>query len=107
MNKSFFQKKKRIPLFLVAKIRKRHVPPIYKDHEIEWKLFAEGALRNWVFHDAVMHRGNKCLACRQSTDHRQDKISPYREAPPLLFAAVYRYYPAGRFRRYLPGSSKN
>lgn len=66
MNKSFFQKKKRIPLFLVPKVRKRHVLPIYKDHETEWKLFAEGALRNRVFHDAVMHRGNKCLACRQS-----------------------------------------
>jgi hypothetical protein len=26
----------------------------------------EGALRNQVFHDGVMHRRNKCLACDQS-----------------------------------------
>lgn len=65
MNKSFFQKKKRIPLFLVPKMRKRHVLPVYQDRETEWKLFAEGALRNQVFHEAVMNRGNKCLACNQ------------------------------------------
>lgn len=46
MLKAFFQKKKRLPLFLVPKVRKRHVLPIYKDHEAQWKLFAaEGALR--------------------------------------------------------------
>ncbi|MBX3617107.1 hypothetical protein [Nitrosomonas sp.] len=65
MIRTFFQKKKRLPLFLVPRVRKRHVLPIYKDHETQWKLFAEGALRNQVFHDEVMHRGNKCLACDQ------------------------------------------
>jgi hypothetical protein len=65
MKKTFFRKEKRIPLFLVPKVRKRHVLPIYKDHETEWKLFAEGALRNKVFHDDVLSRGSKCLACGQ------------------------------------------
>jgi hypothetical protein len=69
MNKTFFQKKKRIPLFLVPKVRKRHAPPIYKTHETQWRLFAEGALRNKVFHDDVIGRGNKCLVCdRQFND---------------------------------------
>ncbi len=66
MKKTFFRKKKRIPLFLVPKVRKRHVPHIYKDHETAWKLFAEGALRNKIFHDAVISRGNKCLACAKA-----------------------------------------
>ena len=73
MNKTFFQKKKRIPLFLVPKVRKRHVPPIYKTHETEWRLFAEGALRNKVFHDDVLNRGSKCLACGQSLIHGKTK----------------------------------
>lgn len=65
MNKTFFRKEKRIPLSLVPKVRKRHVLPIYKDHKTEWKLFAEGALRNKVFHGDVLNRGSKCLACGQ------------------------------------------
>lgn len=79
MNKSFFQKKKRIPLFLVPKMRKRHVPPIYKDHETAWKLFAEGALRNKIFHDAVINRGNKCLACSRSFITGKIKRFPHIE----------------------------
>ncbi|MXS77064.1 hypothetical protein ABF87_03640 [Nitrosomonas sp. JL21] len=61
MIKAFFQKKKRLPLFLVPKVRKRHALPIYKDHEAQWKLFAEGALRNQVFYDEMMYRGHKML----------------------------------------------
>lgn len=79
MNKTFFQKKKRIPLFLVPKVRKRHVSPIYKDHETAWKLFAEGALRNKIFHDAVMSRGNKCLACSRSFITGKIKRFPHIE----------------------------
>lgn len=63
MNKTFFRKEKRVPLFLVPKVRKRHVPLIYKDHETAWELFVEGALRNKVFHDDVLNRGSKCRMC--------------------------------------------
>ena len=63
MKKSVFEKKKHIPLFLVPKVRKRHVLPIYRVHETLWRLFAEGALRNRIFHDDVLKRGKKCLAC--------------------------------------------
>lgn len=63
MKKPHLKKKKHIPLFLVPKVRKHHVPPIYKDHETAWRLFAEGALRNRIFHDDILNRGKKCLAC--------------------------------------------
>lgn len=65
MKKSIFEKRKYIPLFLIPKVRKRHVSRIYKDQETAWKLFAEGALRNKVFHDDVKGRGKKCLACNR------------------------------------------
>jgi hypothetical protein len=73
MNKTFFRKEKRIPLFLVPKVRKRHALPIYKTHETAWKLFAEGALRNKVFHDDVLNRGSKCLACGQKLNSGKTK----------------------------------
>lgn len=60
--KSVFEKKKHIPWYLVPKVRKRHARPIF-NNQIAWRLFAEGALRNWVFHEGVMHRGTKCMAC--------------------------------------------
>ena len=63
---NLFPKSKRknfIPLFLVPKVRKRHVIPIFQAFEIPWKLFAEGALRNRFFHEEIMNRGPKCLAC--------------------------------------------
>lgn len=63
VKKSVFKKKKHIPLFLVPKLRKRHMLPIYRAHETPWRLFAEGALRNRIFHDDVINRGKKCLAC--------------------------------------------
>ncbi len=75
MKKLFFKNKKYIPLFLVPKVRKRHVPPIYKDHEIPWKLFAEGALRNRLFHDDVMDRGKKCLACNRQFNNSKAAVS--------------------------------
>jgi hypothetical protein len=75
MKKSLFKMKKHIPLFLVPKIRKRHVPPIYKDHETAWKLFAEGALRNRVFHDDVIGRGKKCLACNRRFNNDKASVS--------------------------------
>ncbi len=75
MKKSIFEKKKHIPLFIVPKVRKRHVPPIYKDQETAWKLFAEGALRNKVFHDDVMKRGKKCLACNRRFNNDKAAVS--------------------------------
>ncbi len=75
MKKLFFKNKKHIPLFLVPKVRKRHVLRIYKDQETAWKLFAEGALRNKVFHDDVMGRGKKCLACNRHFNNDKAAIS--------------------------------
>lgn len=75
MKKSVFKKKKHIPLFLVPKVRKRHVLPIYKDHETAWKLFAEGALRNRVFHEDILGRGKKCLACKRRFNDGKVSIS--------------------------------
>lgn len=63
MKKPKSKRKKFIPLFLVPKVRKRHVLPIFQEHETLWKLFAEGALRNRFFHEEIMKRGSKCLAC--------------------------------------------
>ncbi len=73
MKKSVPEKKKHIPLFLVPKVRKRHVFTIFKSQKIAWKLFAEGALRNKVFHDDVLNRGNKCLACGQPLINEKTK----------------------------------
>jgi len=67
--------KKYIPSFLVPKMRKRHVLPIYSNHETEWRLFAEGALRNRIFHDDVMNRGSKCLACNRHFNHKKAVVS--------------------------------
>ena len=67
--------KKYIPSFLIPKIRKRHVLPIFRNHEMQWKLFAEGALRNKIFHDDVMNRGNKCLACNRYFNHEKSVVS--------------------------------
>ena len=69
--KSVFDKKKHVPWYLIPKVRKRHVSPIYKDHETAWRLFAEGALRNRVFHEDVIKRGTKCMACNHhfNNDH--------------------------------------
>lgn len=75
MKKLFFGMKKFIPLFLVPKVRKRHVLPIYHEHETAWKLFAEGALRNKMFHDDVIHRGKKCLACNRCFNHDKASVS--------------------------------
>ena len=75
MKKSISKKKNYIPSFLVPKMRKRHVLPLYSDHKIEWKLFAEGALRNKVFHDDVINRGNKCLACNRHFNHEHAAVS--------------------------------
>lgn len=63
MKKPKSKRKKFIPLFLVPKVRKRHVLPIFQEHETLWKLFAEGVLRNRFFHEEIMKRGPKCLAC--------------------------------------------
>ena len=68
MNKTS-KRKKHIPFFLIPEIRKRHVSPIFKNQETEWRLFAEGALRNTVFHDDVMKRGKTCLACNRHFNH--------------------------------------
>lgn len=32
------------------------MPSVFGNHEVQWQLFAEGALRNRVFHDDVMYR---------------------------------------------------
>lgn len=73
--KKTLKRKQHIPLFLIPKIRKRHVPSIFNNHETEWKLFAEGALRNKVFHDDVIHRGNTCLACNRHFIHEHAAVS--------------------------------
>ncbi len=75
MKKTVSNKKKFFPSFLIPKIRKRHVLSIYFDHEAEWKLFAEGALRNKVFHDDVINRGHKCLACNRRFNHEKAVVS--------------------------------
>ncbi len=75
MKKSVFEKKKHIPPFLVPKLRKRHVPPIYHAHETPWRLFAEGALRNRIFHDDILNRGKKCLACDRRFNDNKAAVS--------------------------------
>lgn len=63
--KNIFTKKKKtsVPGFLVPRIRKHHVSMLYTNYETEWRVFAEGSLRNKVFHDDVLNRGDKCLVC--------------------------------------------
>lgn len=75
MKKSVFEKKKHIPSFLVPKVRKRHVLPIYRMYETFSRLFAEGALRNRIFHDDVLKRGRKCLACDRHFNDDKTAVS--------------------------------
>ena len=69
------KRKKHIPFFLIPKIRKRHVRPIFKDYETQWKLFAEGALRNRVFHEDVIRRSKTCLVCNRHFNHEHAAVS--------------------------------
>ena len=64
MKNIFSKKKPSVPGFLVPRVRKRHVSMLYTNYETEWKVFAEGSLRNKVFHDDVLNRGDKCLVQR-------------------------------------------
>lgn len=73
MRKILSTKKKLIPKFLIPKVRKHHVHDIYIANEAEWKLFAEGALRNKVFHEDVINRGNMCLSCDKSLSVKRTK----------------------------------
>lgn len=73
MRKIFPTKKKFIPKFLIPKVRKHHVHDIYIANEAEWKLFAEGALRNKIFHEDVINRGKMCLACDKSLKNKRTK----------------------------------
>lgn len=75
MQKPVCGKKKYIPFFLIPKIRKRHALMIFKNDEAQWRLFAEGALRNKVFHDDVIHRGKTCLACSRHFNHEHAAVS--------------------------------
>jgi hypothetical protein len=75
MQKSESEKNRHIPFFLIPKIRKRHVPPVFRNHEPQWQLFAEGALRNKVFHDDVMNLGKTCLACNRHFNHEHATTS--------------------------------
>jgi len=63
VSKSLFDKQKRVPRYLAPKIKKRHAAVIYQAVEDQWRLFAEGCLRNRFFHERVFGRGSKCLAC--------------------------------------------
>lgn len=40
-----------------------------------WRAFAEGCLRNRYFHERVIKRGPKCLACNHSFNREDAKIS--------------------------------
>lgn len=51
------------------------MPPVFGNHEAQWQLFAEGALRNRVFHDDVMYRGKTCLACNRHFNHEHAAVS--------------------------------
>lgn len=66
--KNIFIKKKKtsVPGFLVPRIRKHHVSMLYTNYETEWRVFAEGSLRNKAFHDDVLNRGDKCLVCNKT-----------------------------------------
>lgn len=66
MKKIFSKKKPSVPEFLVPKVRKRHVSMLYTNYETEWRVFAEDSLRNQVFHEDVLNRGDKCLVCDRS-----------------------------------------
>lgn len=70
-----FKKIKYIPFFLIPKVRKRHALPIYHEHEMAWKLFAEGALRNQIFHDDVLNRGKTCLVCNRNFNKDKAAVS--------------------------------
>ena len=65
--------KKWIPGWLVPKIKKKHARQIFKDDLEPWLLFAEGCLRNRFFHDAVIDRGTKCLACERAFTKKDAK----------------------------------
>lgn len=75
MKKSYFQLKKEIPLFLVPKVRKHHAFPLFRTQETAWKLFAEGLLRNRFFHEEILRRGNKCLACNRHFNNKKAATS--------------------------------
>lgn len=49
--------------FLIPKIPKRWAYEVFKEREGEWRLYAEGCLRNRRFHEAIFERGSKCLVC--------------------------------------------
>lgn len=66
MKNIFSKKKASVPGFLVPRVRKHHVSMLYTNYETEWRVFAEGSLRNKVFHDDVLNRGDKCLVCNKS-----------------------------------------
>jgi len=111
MKKGVFDKHKRVPRYLVPTIKKIHATEIYATAQQQWKLFAEGCLRNRYFHEQVLKRGPKCLACKRKFNHAnattQSKIEKHHNSytrlclGPLLPAGhedIYRKASKGEFQ---------
>ena len=73
MKKIFSKKKTSVPGLLVPKVRKHQASMLYTNYETEWRVFAEGSLRNKVFHDDVLNRGDKCLVCGKTLNTANSK----------------------------------
>jgi hypothetical protein len=75
---------KSIPRYLIPGCSKHNAPHLFKHHVApqcasindEWRLFAEGCLRNRYSRGRILKRGPKCMACsrklhdRARVDHR-------------------------------------
>lgn len=110
MKKGVFDENKQIPRYLVPQVKKRHALEIFAAVEAPWRLFAGGCLRNSYFHDQVLTRGPKCLACKRRFNHAdaatQSKIEKRHNSytrlciGPLLPAVaddIYREASKGKF----------
>jgi len=69
---------KPVPRYLIPGCGKFGIPGLIKRYSAElcaniddqWRLFAEGCLRNRYFRDQVLARGPKCMACARKLDAR-------------------------------------
>lgn len=77
MDYKALEKLKKIPIYLipgcgkfgVPGMIKRHVAKLHESSNEQWRLFAEGCLRNRYFRDYIIDRSIKCLACgKKHTD---------------------------------------
>lgn len=53
---------------------KRHVATVYAHVNDQWRLFAEGCLRNRYFHEEVFLRGPRCLACERQFNRQECQV---------------------------------